>query len=62
VTDFTLSGGGTIYLLRPITDAARDWVDQHIPDDAMWLGGQVAIEHRYVDDILDGITAEGLSL
>ena len=62
MTDFSITGSGTIYLLRPITDAAHDWVEQHIPDDAMWLGGQVAVEHRYVDDIVEGFTAEGLTL
>lgn len=60
--DFTLSGGGTIYLLRPQTEAARDWVDTYLPDDAQWLGGAVAIEHRYVDDIVEGFTADGLTL
>jgi len=22
--------------------------DQHIPEDATWLGGGVAVEHRYI--------------
>jgi hypothetical protein len=60
--DFELSGGGTIYLLRPKTDEAREWTNFNIPDDAQWLGGAVAIEHRYVGDIVEGILADGLTV
>lgn len=60
--DFTLSGGGTIYLLRPVSAEAREWVDAHIPEDASWLGNAVAVEHRYVEDIVDGILNDGLTV
>jgi hypothetical protein len=60
--DFTVTGGGSIYLLRPLTDAARAWVDDHIPDTAMWLGRAVAIEHRYLWPIVEGIDEAGLTL
>jgi hypothetical protein len=38
--DFEVSGGGTVYLFKPpLTAAARDWVDEHLPEDAMdWCG------------------------
>ena len=39
--DFELSGGGTLYLLRPLTRAAHAWVDQHLPEDATWWCGAV---------------------
>ena len=39
--DFELSGGGTLYLLRPLTRAAHAWVDQHLPEDATWWCGAI---------------------
>lgn len=58
--DFTITGGGTLYLLRPVSDAAKEWVQLHIPEDAQWLGDAVAIEHRYIQAIVDGLEADGL--
>lgn len=46
--DFELSGHGTVYLFRPITRAARVWVDEHLPADATWWCGAVVVEHRYI--------------
>lgn len=59
--DFTLHGSGTLYLLTPLTDDAREWVKLHIPEDAQRLGRGIAIEWRYVDDIMVGIEADGLT-
>ena len=60
--DFEVSGGGTVYLLRPLTDAAREWVAEHIPEDAQYLGDAVAVEHRYIADIVSGIRNDGLTV
>ena len=62
MADFILSGGGSVYILTPQTDAARAWVDEHIPEDAQWFGRGVAIEHRYVDAIVAGIIADRLEV
>lgn len=58
--DFQLSGGGTVYLLRPLTPAAHTWVKDHLPDDATWLAGAVVVEHRYVGPIIGGAIGDGL--
>lgn len=62
--DFTLFyDGGTIALLEPQTNAALDWVDEYLPNDAPRLGkSHIAIEHRYITDIVEGIQADGLSV
>ncbi len=60
-TDFTIGGGGTLYILRPNTDAAKAWVDEHIPADAQRWSGGVAVEHRYIGAIVDGLGSDGLS-
>jgi hypothetical protein len=58
--DFEVQNEGTIYLLRPLTPAARAWVAVHISDDAQYFGDAVVVEHRYIRDIVAGIIADGL--
>jgi len=48
--DFELSGGGTVYLLRPVSRAAHAWVEEHLPPDAAWWCGAVVVEHRHIVD------------
>ena len=60
--DFTLANHFSICLLQPVTEAARNWIDEHIPDDAQVFGSAIVIEPRYVRDILLGVQADGLSV
>lgn len=60
--DFTLENHGSIVLLQPHTEAARAWVSEHIPDDAMIWGTSIVVEPRYVSDIVDGIAEDGLEV
>ena len=61
-TDFYLENHHSIALLRPISDAAREWVDEHIGENngfqPYWP--DVVIEHRYVADVVQGIVSDGL--
>lgn len=58
--DFELAGYNTLYLLRPITRAARAWLDEHLPADAIRLGDAVVVEHRYIGPIVGGAIGDGL--
>jgi len=63
--DFSIEGEPrfcTVYLLRPLTPAAFEWIEEHIPEDAQRLGNAVAVEHRYIGPIAEGILADGLVL
>jgi hypothetical protein len=62
VADFFIRHEGTISLLFPESEAARDWVEAHLPDDALTWASAVCIEHRYVPDILAGIVTDGLTI
>jgi hypothetical protein len=42
--DFFIEHNGSIILLRPVTDAARYWTDEHIPQEAMWWSGALVVE------------------
>lgn len=59
--DFTVSNHGTIHLLQPLSEAAEDWVEHHIPDDATRFDSAIVIEHRYIKPILHGLERDGLS-
>lgn len=60
--DFEVQNEGTILVLHPLNDAAREWIDEHLyTEQTQWWGGGIVIEHRYVEDILDGIDGAGLT-
>lgn len=58
--DSEISGGGAVYLLHPLTHEAHDWVVEHLPADALHLGAAVAIEWRYIGQVVGGAIADGL--
>jgi hypothetical protein len=61
--DFSVTNHGSILILHALTDAAREWVDEHIGDDAMtWGRNGTVVEPRYIGDIVEGIRAAGLEV
>lgn len=60
--DFFIANHGSVVILTPMTDNAREWVDERIPVDALGFGRGICIEPRYLDDIIDGITGDGLTI
>jgi hypothetical protein len=60
--DFAVHNEGSIFLLEPLSDDAQNWIEEHIPGDAQYFGNSVAIEHRYVIDVIDGIHADGYTI
>ena len=60
--DFLIRDEGTIYLLYTQSAQADSWINQHFSEDATWFGSALVIGHRYVEDILRGIVAEGLGV
>jgi len=62
--DFAISHHGTVSLLHPLTDLANDWLRLHCPrdDQHQYLGNALAIEHRFVSEIVKLASADGLLL
>lgn len=58
--DFSVSNHGTIFLLQPLTAAANEWIEQNLSEDRQTFGTAVAIEHRFILDVVDGIRNNGL--
>jgi len=57
--DFTIADHGTILLFRPTNDAAKAWLDEVTPEDALHYGGALVVEHRYAENLLAGIREAG---
>jgi hypothetical protein len=47
---------------HPLSQSARSWIEENLPSDAQWFGSAVAIEHRYIWPILEGIQNDGLAV
>ena len=62
--DFTIRDEGSILLLTPHTEPARNWIDEHIARDngyQPWFP-TIVIERRYVEAILVGIREAGFEI
>ncbi len=60
--DFICENHGSIFLLRPLSQSAQSWIEEHLPSDAQWFGNGVVVEHRFIWAILEGIQNDGLAV
>ena len=63
--DFELEDHGSLFLLRPLNDASKDWMNEKLPMDrpeTQFWGSTIVIEPRYVPSIVEGIIADGMLL
>lgn len=49
----------SIYLLDGGDEAGSDWLTEHLPEDCIRWGSAYVVEHRFVDDIVQGFEDEG---
>ena len=59
--DFEVENHSSIYLLRPLTAGAHEWVEGNL-NECNWFGSAIAVEHRYIADIVNGIKSDGLTV
>lgn len=62
MADLSVQDHGSIMILTPHTDAGREWIDEHIPEDAMTWGGGIVVEPRYMEAIVCGAIGDGLEV
>lgn len=62
MTDLSVANHGTIFLLQGLTEAGQEWIDKSLPVDAMTFCGAVVIEHRFIEAIVMGAIADGLTV
>ena len=59
-SDVVVSGAGTVYLFELLTDDARTWVNEHVSEEHQMFGRSLAVEHRYVGPLIEGMEGDGL--
>jgi hypothetical protein len=60
--DIQVENHGTLFLLRPLTEAGQTWLEEHTVGETQWFGGALAVEPRYVLDIVLGAQDDGLEV
>jgi len=58
--DFRVQNDGSSFLLHANTRAAKNWVEEHIPRDAMTWHGDIVVAPGYISDIVKGAVDDGL--
>ncbi len=61
--DVKVSNHGSLCLISALSDAAKDWVNEHVVIESwqMWDSGlSFVCEPRYIDDLVFGMREEGL--
>jgi hypothetical protein len=57
--NFMVSDEGTVVFITPISETARQWVDENLSlEPWQWLGEGFGIEHRYADEIIQAMAEE----
>ena len=58
MTDFLVTDHGSLVVITAMTDEAKAWVAEYLPEDTPRYGGGYAVGARYWPDIYHGITEE----
>ena len=53
--------GRTVYFIVPLTESAKEWIKENVVDQS-YEEGELAVEHRYIEDIVEGMQEAGLTL
>jgi hypothetical protein len=59
--DFRCENHGSIFLLYPLNESAKSWIEENLPSDVQWFGQVVAVEHRFIWEILTAFKATAWS-
>jgi hypothetical protein len=60
-TDFIVNGSGSIYIVAPQSERAAMMLKHHVGNEATWLGDSLAVEHRYVRTLVEGMKRKGFT-
>ncbi len=54
--DVQVVGGPSVYLFRPLTPRANEWLHEHTdPENSQWFGGALVVEWRFYADLVVGL-------
>ena len=58
--DFAAENHGSVWLLRPLSDAGREWCDEHLPEDSLMWGDAYAVDQHCITAIVMGMLDDSL--
>jgi len=62
LVDVEISRDGSLFLVQPHTSRAQAWIEQNVSSEALWFGGALVVEHRYILDLAQGMIDAGLTV
>ena len=63
MSDFTISDQGSIFLIRPLNDAARQWLDENVVAEPwQWVQGALCVDARFARELVAEITDAGFEI
>lgn len=61
--DVTVINNGSVFLIYPHTQTAKDWMSENLQAEGwQYLGKTLAVDQRYIADIADGMSDDGLNV
>jgi hypothetical protein len=59
--DVEVSNQGSIFMVYPMTQAAKDWVTENVAIESwQYLGPGFAVDHHYIENLISGMASDGL--
>jgi hypothetical protein len=62
IADFGVSDHGSIILVHPHSDLAREWIEENVSDEAQFMGDALVVERRFASALIQGMRSDGLIL
>ena len=59
--DFAMTNQGSVYLIRPMTDAAKTHADE-VYADALRFGGAIAVDHNFAASNAENLLNDGFTV
>lgn len=60
-TDFIIDNQRSVFAVRPVSRAAKAWIEDNVGGDVPTFGNSVVVEHRFIEALVDGFTGDGLT-
>lgn len=62
ISDFRVENHGSLYFVQPLTDDSRAHLEENTSPEALWWGGALAVEPRYVGPLIHQLLEAGFRI
>ena len=63
MSDFQIADQGSIFLIRPLNDAARQWLAENVVSEPwQWVKGALCVEARFARDLIKELEEAGFEI